>query len=127
MRCIGGVPSPGSECNLGERVGANRYLDGEVNVSEIHKLRCVRALVRPDRRQEYLELWGHYVETVTAAGAKAALYEDQVLPGRFLETTEHVAAHGMESKLEAAYRESGLRRACVRREGDEILYRKLAT
>lgn len=94
-------------------------------MSEIHKLRCVRALVRPDRRREYLERWRSYAETVAAAGAKASLYEDQVLPGRFLELTEHVAARGMESKLEGAYGESGLRRVCVRREGDEILYRRL--
>lgn len=94
-------------------------------MSKIHKLRCVRALVRPDRRQEYLELWRNYAETAAAVGAKASLYEDQVLPGRFLELTEHVAARGMESRLEGAYGESGLRRACVRREGDEILYRRI--
>lgn len=98
-----------------------------MNVSEIHKLRCVRALVRPDLRQEYLERWRSYAEEAAAAGARVALYEDQVLPGRFLELTEHVAARGMESRLDGAYGESGLRRACVRREGDEILYRKLAS
>lgn len=93
-------------------------------MSEIHKLRCVRALVRPDRRQEYLERWRRYADAVTAAGAEAVLYEDQVLPGRFLELTEHVAAGGMEGKLELAFGESGLRGACVRREGDEIIYRR---
>lgn len=93
-------------------------------MSEIHKLKCVRALVRPDRRQEYLERWKRYADSVTAKGAKAILYEDQVLPGRFLELTEHVAAGGMEGNLELAIGESGLRGACVRREGDEIIYRR---
>ena len=93
-------------------------------MSEIHKLKCARALVRPDRREQYLERWRRYAEAVMAAGGKATLYEDQVLPGRFLELTEHVAAAGMESKLDVAFGESGLRGVCVRREGDEIVYRK---
>ncbi|UCC72183.1 MAG: hypothetical protein JSV86_17725 [Gemmatimonadota bacterium] len=87
------------------------------------KLRVVRAIVRPDRRGDYLERWRKYTEAARAAGAQVRLFEDQVLPGRFLEFTEHKAAKGMEGRLEAAFRETDVKGACVRREGEEVLYR----
>jgi hypothetical protein len=31
----------------------------------------------------------------------------------------------MEGKLRAAYREADVKRACVRREGDDVLYREV--
>ena len=95
-------------------------------MSELRKLRAVRALVRPDRRAEYIERWQGYAKAVTAVGARVRLFEDQLLPGRFLELAEHVAAEGMEDKLNAAFREAELRHPCVRREGDEILYREVS-
>jgi hypothetical protein len=52
-------------------------------------------------------------------------WQDQVLPGRFFEFTEHEAAEGMEGKLEGAFREADLKGVCVRREGDEDLYREV--
>lgn len=91
----------------------------------IRKLKAVRALVRPDRRDEYLEGWKGYAAEAKAAGAQVRLFEDQVLPGRFLEFTEHIAAEGMEDKLAAAFREAGFTKPCVRRDGDEILYREV--
>lgn len=95
-------------------------------MGEIRKLRVVRAIVRPDRRDEYLERWRGYAATVTAVGVKARLYEDQMLPGRFCELTEHLAGEGMEGELERAFEDAGLRRLCVRREGDDELYRPVA-
>lgn len=89
----------------------------------IRKLKAVRAVVRPMQRSEYLESWGHYAAMARAAGAEVRLLEDQGLPGRFLELTEHTAAKGMELALEEAARESDLRRSCVRREGDDLIYR----
>ena len=91
----------------------------------IRKLKAVRAVVRPAQRNEYLEDWAKYAEAARAAGAQVRLLEDQALPGRFLELTEHVAAEGMESALESAARGAGLRRSCVRREGDDLLYREV--
>ena len=91
----------------------------------IRKLKAVRAVVRPAQRNEYLEDWAKYAEAARAAGAQVRLLEDQALPGRFLELTEHVAAEGMESALELAARDAGLRRNCVRREGDDLLYREV--
>ncbi len=91
----------------------------------IRKLKVVRAVVRPAQRGEYLENWARYAEAAVAAGAQVRLLEDQALPGRFLELTEHVAAEGMESALDSAVREAELRRACVRREGDDLLYREV--
>ena len=91
----------------------------------IRKLRAVRAVVRPTQRGQYLESWSRYAATVQAAGAAVRLLEDQALPGRFLEMTEHTAAEGMESQLESAARRAELRRCCVRREGDDILYREV--
>lgn len=92
----------------------------------IRKLKAVRAIVRPDKREEYLEGWKGYARSAEAAGAKVWLFEDQVLPGRFLEFTEHVAATGMEGALEAAFAKAQLRRCCVRRDGDDVLYREVS-
>lgn len=85
----------------------------------------MRAVVRPTQRGEYLERWSRYAASVQAAGAAVRLLEDQALPGRFLELTEHTAAEGMESLLESAAREADLRRYCARREGDDLLYREV--
>ena len=92
---------------------------------EIRKLKAVRAVVRPDRRDEYLNRWARYAATAKAAGAQVWLFEDQTLPGRFLEFTEHMAAKGMEGKLEEAVVQAQMRRSCVRREGDDVLYREV--
>ncbi|MGD2215810.1 MAG: hypothetical protein PVJ64_03595 [Gemmatimonadales bacterium] len=94
-------------------------------MSGIRKLRAVRAVVRPDRRDKYLARWRKYAAAVEGAGAQVWLYEDQVLPGRFLEFTEHEAAEGMEGKLEHAFREADVKGVCVRREGDDVLYREV--
>ena len=94
-------------------------------MSGVRKLKAVRALVRPDLREEYLELWKGYAEKAKATGARVWLFEDQMLPGRFLEFTEHIAAQGMEDSLANAFREAGLTRPCVRREGDDVLYREV--
>jgi hypothetical protein len=92
-------------------------------MAEILKARAVRALVRPDRREEYLRLWDRYSSAARELGATVRLFEDQVLPGRFLELTEHVAAEGMEAALRHAAGE--LRQTCVRREGEDVLYREV--
>jgi hypothetical protein len=94
-------------------------------MSGIRRLKAVRAIVRPDKRDDYLERWKKYAEAAKAAGARVRLFEDQVLPGRYFEFTEHQAAEGMEGKLRAAYREADVKRACVRREGDDVLYREV--
>lgn len=94
-------------------------------MSGIQKLRVVRAVVRPDRRDEYLERWRSYAVAAAETGAQVRLYEDQALPGRFLEFTEHQAAEGMEGKLEGASARAALRGVCVRREGDDVLYREV--
>lgn len=90
----------------------------------ITKLKAVRAVVRPDKREDYLERWKAYAGAAKAAGARVRLFEDQVLPGRYLEFTEHEAAEGMEGVLEAASERAALRKVCVRREGDDVLYRE---
>jgi hypothetical protein len=76
-------------------------------------------------REEYLELWKGYAEAAKATGAQVWLFEDQMLPGRFLEFTEHMAAQGMEDALAKAFRDSGVRKPCERREGDDVLYREV--
>ncbi len=91
----------------------------------IRKLKAVRSIVRPDRRDEYLQHWREYVRSAGAAGAKVWLFEDQALPGRFFEFTEHEVATGREADLERAFQLAELRRCCVRREGDDILYREV--
>ncbi len=93
-------------------------------MSGIRKLKAVRALVRPDRRDEYLGLWKGYAAAAQVLGAQVWLFEDQMLPGRFLEFTEHMAAEGMEGELAGVFRQSGLKEMCVRREGDDALYRE---
>jgi hypothetical protein len=90
-------------------------------------LKAVRAVVRPTQRGEYLECWSRYAALARALGAVVRLLEDQALPGRFLELTEHTAAEGMASALDSAAREADLRRRCVRREGDDLLYREVPT
>ncbi len=95
-------------------------------MGKVLKLRAVRVIVRPDRRDEYLERWREYARASEAVGATVRLYEDQALPGRFLEFTEHVAVAGAEGELERALRSAELRRCCVRREGDDVLYRQVA-
>ncbi len=94
-------------------------------MARIRKLRAVRAIVRPDRRDEYLTCWKRYVREARATGAEIRLFEDQALPGRFFELTEHWAAEGMEVALEAAYEAANVRSACVLREGEEVLYREV--
>ncbi|KPK80843.1 MAG: hypothetical protein AMS25_08565 [Gemmatimonas sp. SM23_52] len=91
----------------------------------IRKAKAVRAIVRPDRRDEYLERWRRYASAAAAVGARVRLLEDQVLPGRFLELTEHQAGEGVELALEQAVQAAELQRSCVRREGDEVLYREV--
>lgn len=94
-------------------------------MAEIRKVRAVRAIVRPDRRGDYLERWKRYARAAKAAGAEIRLFEDQTLPGRFFELSEHGAAEGMEGALELAFQSAGLAGVCVRREGDEMLYREV--
>lgn len=94
-------------------------------MAEIRKFQAVRAVVRPDRREDYLRRFGEYVAEARGTGADVRLFEDHVLPGRFLELTEHIAAEGMESRLRSALGAAGLKAVCVRREGDEILYREV--
>ncbi len=95
-------------------------------MSGMRKLKAVRAIVRPDKRADYLERWKRYAGSAQAAGAQVRLFEDQALPGRFLEFTEHEVAKGMEARLDGAFREAKLRQVCLRREGDEVLYREAA-
>ncbi len=94
-------------------------------MAEIRKFHAVRVVVRPDRRDDYLRRFREYADRARGVGAEVRLFEDQVLPGRFLELTEHVAAEGMEARLRNAAGEADLRRVCVRREGDEILFREV--
>lgn len=88
------------------------------------KVRAIRAIVRPDRRDEYLTRWTRYADAVSEIGGGARLFEDQMLPGRFLELTEHLAEEGMAAALERAVEEAGLRGLCVRREGEDVYYRE---
>ncbi len=94
-------------------------------MAAIRRTRAVRVIVRPDRREEYLDRWRTYADAVEAAGARTSLYEDQVLPGRFLELTEHTVAKGTEAVLRKAFQLADLKRSCVRREGDDVLYRNV--
>lgn len=86
------------------------------------RIKAVRVIVRPDRREEYLERWRTYADAVEAAGASTSLYEDRVLPGRFLEFTELTVAKEMEAALRKAFQLADLKRSCVRREGDDVSY-----
>jgi hypothetical protein len=91
----------------------------------IRKLKAIRAIVRPDLRGQYLERWSSYAQAAKAVGAQVWLFEDQALPGRFIEFTEHQAAEGMEAVLDSAFERAELRRSCVRRDGDDALYREV--
>ena len=91
----------------------------------IRKLKAIRAIVRPDLRDEYLERWSNYAQAAKAAGVQVWLFADQALPGRFIEFTEHQAAEGMEAVLDSVFERADLRRSCVRREGDDVLYREV--
>lgn len=93
-------------------------------MTEVRKLRAVRAIVRPDRRKAYLKGWRIYAAAAREIGAEVRLFEDQTLPGRFLELTEHVARAGAEGALVRAAQDADLRRLCVRREGEDLLYRE---
>ena len=93
-------------------------------MGKIRKLKAVRTIVRLDRRDDYLAAWTAYRDRVTQMGAKAWLFEDQALPGRFMEFTEFEGAAGVEGQLEGALRESGLSKLALRREGDDALYRE---
>ena len=91
----------------------------------IRKLHGVQAIVRPDRRNEYLDCWKVYAGEAEAAGARVWLFEDEVLPGRFFEFTEYRARKGMVASLRRAVQEAGLSQRCVRREGDDLIYREV--
>ncbi|MBI4539011.1 MAG: hypothetical protein HY704_05810 [Gemmatimonadetes bacterium] len=90
----------------------------------IRKLRVVRATVRPDRRGEYLERWAEYRRQVEAPGGRAWLFEDEALPGRFIEFTEYPGAPGMEGRITEAVARARLARLCARREGEGERYRE---
>lgn len=93
-------------------------------MGKIRKLKAVRTIVRLDRREAYLEAWKAYEGAVRELGAQAWLFEDESLPGRFMEFTEFEGAAGMEGRLERALREAGVRERSLRREGDDLLYRE---
>ena len=90
------------------------------------KLKAVRAIVRPHEREEYLARWKGYSGALRSLGANAWLFEDQALAGRFMEFVEFRAAPGLEARLRDAFEASRLVEVCVRREGDELLFREVA-
>lgn len=92
---------------------------------EIRRLRIVRALVRPDRREAYLERWSAYARETRTLDARAWLFEDEALPGRFVEFTEYAAIPGLEARLWAALDRAGIPDECVRRSGAEERYREV--
>lgn len=91
------------------------------------KLHVVRVIVRPDRRGDYLQRWGEYRRLARAAGAQAWLFEDEVLPGRFIEFTEYKSAARMEAQLREAAAQAGLVSVCERRSGEGERYRECTT
>lgn len=93
--------------------------------AKVRKLHIVRAIVRPDRRQEYLERWATNAREVGALGGRVWLFEDEGLPGRFVEFVEYAAAPGMEAQLRHAVARAGLAALCVRRAGAEERYREV--
>lgn len=95
-------------------------------MAEIRKLKAVRAIVRTDRRADYLSGWDAYAQAARALGARVWLFEDETLPGRFLEFTEFKGAPGMEPRLEEVLGASNLKGLSVRREGDDLVYREVA-
>ncbi len=94
-------------------------------MGKIRKLKAVRTIVRPDRREEYLKAWQVYSGAASELGARVWLYEDQELPGRFMEFTEFEAGEGVEVGLERAFQSAALGKPCLRREGDDIMYREV--
>lgn len=93
--------------------------------TKFRKLRVVRAIVPPDRRAAYLERWRAYARAGDAVGARAWLFEDEMLPGRFLEFTEYPGAPGIEARLEEALAGSGVPKECARRAGADERYREV--
>ncbi len=94
-------------------------------MTEIRKLKAVRAIVRTDKRADYLAGWDEYARAAEAMGARVWLFEDETLPGRFLEFTDFKGAPGMEPRLQEAVGGANLKRLSVRREGDDLLYREV--
>jgi hypothetical protein len=88
-------------------------------------IRAVRVIVRPDKRQEYLDRWQRFAEAAEVHGARVGLCEDLVLPGRFLELVDFGASQEIRSGLEDARRAAELEKSCVRREGDDLTYRRV--
>jgi hypothetical protein len=88
-------------------------------------VRAVRVVVRPDKREEYLDRWQRFAGAAEEFGARVRLCEDLVLPGRFLELIDFEASQETMSKLEDARRAAELRSSCVRREGDDLIYRRI--
>ncbi len=98
----------------------------------IKKLKVVRIVVRPDRRSAYTSAWASYAGEVKAHGGRAWLFEDQALPGRFVEFTEFEPGEGGEGGevgevplVQTLQRDAKLWAFCVRREGDDLVYREV--
>ncbi|MEE9246755.1 MAG: hypothetical protein V3U63_11205 [Gemmatimonadota bacterium] len=100
----------------------------------IKKLKVVRIVVRPDRRSAYTSAWASYAGEVKAHGGRAWLFEDQALPGRFVEFTEFEpgdagegaeGAEGAVRLIHSLQRDAKLWAFCVRREGDDLVYREV--
>ena len=90
----------------------------------VRKLRVVRAIVRPDRRDQYRERWAAYQQKIVELGARAWLFEDEVLPGRFIEFTEYTGGADMETGIAQAMSAAGFATLCVRRDGEGERYRE---
>ncbi|UCF18345.1 MAG: hypothetical protein JSU87_10335 [Gemmatimonadota bacterium] len=91
----------------------------------LKRVKIVRATVRPDLREEYLGRWRRFAEAAAEVGARASLYEDFVLPGRFVEWVEYEASGATKGRIGEALQGADLRRACVRREGEDVNYREV--
>ena len=91
----------------------------------IRKLRIVRALVRPDRRAAYLDRWADYAREMRSLDTRVWLFEDESLPGRFVEFTEYTTAPGLDARHRAALDRSRFAEECVRRSGAEERYREV--
>ena len=81
-------------------------------------------IVRPDRRAEYRDRWAAYQRGINELGGRAWLFEDEVLPGRFIEFTEYTGGADMETGIAAAMTAAGFGKLCVRREGEGERYRE---
>lgn len=90
----------------------------------VRKLRVVRAIVRPDRRDQYRERWAEYQGKVAEQGGRAWLFEDEVLPGRFIEFTEYTGGADTEAGIAQAMTAAGFAKLCVRRDGEGERYRE---